>query len=182
MGKVGIYFLDQGVINMDNNQNFHTVRGYEIMGKKKECLSHSMEDYLEMIYRNSMMEGYVRINALAEALNVQPPSATKMVQKLGKLGLLHYEKYGIVKLTADGVRLGEFLLNRHNIIEKFLKNIGVEEKLLVNVELIEHNVTTGALNQILILNRFFEDNPAILEKLTQYRLSQKSREEKTTSI
>lgn len=156
---------------MKNNQDFHTVRGYEILGKQREVLSHSMEDYLEMIYRNSLEEAYVRINALAESLNVQAPSATKMVQKLGKLGLLHYEKYGIVQLTPEGERIGKYLLKRHEIIENFLKVIGVEEQLLVNVELIEHSVTTGALNKIKILNEFFETYPDILEKFEKYRVS-----------
>lgn len=162
---------------MDNNQNFHTVRGYEMIGKQKEGLSHGMEDYLEMIYRNSMQEGYVRINALAEALHVQPPSATKMVQKLGKLGLLHYEKYGIVKLTTEGEKIGEFLLNRHKIIEEFLTIIGVEHNLLVNVELIEHNVTTGALKKIQTLNSFFSDNTDIFKVFKDYMTKHNNNEE-----
>lgn len=156
---------------MDDNQDFFTVRGYEILGKQKEILSHSMEDYLEMIYRYSLAEGYARINTLAESLNVQAPSATKMVQKLGKLGLLHYEKYGVIKLTPEGEKIGEFLLKRHEIIERFLKIIGVEEKLLVNVELIEHNVTEGALNRIKILNEFFETHPDILKEYERFRAS-----------
>lgn len=152
-----------------NNKGFHTVRGYEILDKQNEVLSHSMEDYLEMIFRNSMIEGHVRINVLAESLNVRAPSATKMVQKLGQLGLLRYEKYGIVRLTPEGERVGRFLLDRHNIIEGFLRNIGVDQKLLINVELIEHNVTTNALNKIEILNRFFEEYPDILKQLEEYR-------------
>lgn len=93
-----------------------------------------------------------------------------MVQKLANFGLLDYEKYGIVKLTPEGERIGKYLLRRHEIIEDFLKVIGVEEKLLINVELIEHNVTTGALNKIKILNRFFESNLDILEKFEEYRV------------
>jgi len=158
------------MVSLDYDHDYHTVRGYEILGKRKDVLSHSMEDYLEMIYRNSLDEGYVRINSLAEALNVQAPSATKMVQKLGKLGLLHYERYGIVRLTEKGKRLGAYLLKRHEIIERFLKIIGVEEKLLVNVELIEHNVTDGALEKIEILNSFFETEPDILKKFEEFRM------------
>jgi DtxR family Mn-dependent transcriptional regulator len=154
---------------MSYNGDFYTVRGYEILSKRKKLLTCSMEDYLEMIYRSSRKEGYTRTNILAEALNVQAPSATKMVQKLTKLGLLKYEKYGIIQLTEDGEILGEFLLKRHKIIEDFLKIIGVEENLLVNTELIEHNVTTGALSKIEMLNDFFISNPDILEKLKEYR-------------
>ena len=48
-----------------------------------------MEDYLEMIYRASLKDGYIRITTLSALLNVRAPSATKMVQKLTGLGLLH---------------------------------------------------------------------------------------------
>ena len=133
-----------------------------------------MEDYLEMIYRNCLNEGHIRINVLAESLNVQAPSATKMVQKLGKLGLLHYEKYGTVKMTPEGEKVGRYLLKRHETIENFLKIIGVEQNLLVNVELIEHSVTPGALHKIEILNQFFRTYPEILEKYEEYRISKEN--------
>lgn len=154
---------------MDKNEKFRTFRGYEILGKEKEILSHSMEDYLEMIYRTSLVEGHARISTLAESLNVQTPSATKMVQKLAKLGLLKYEKYGIVELTKEGEEIGKFLLRRHETIERFLRNIGVEEDLLINVELMEHNLTTGALKKIEILNDFFQTYPEIYEKYRKHR-------------
>ena len=152
------------------SKGFHTVRGYEILDKQNEALSHSMEDYLEMIYRAIKKEGYVRINTLAEALNVKAPSATRMVQKLGVLNLLRYEKYGIVRLTSQGEVIGKFLLDRHNTIEMFLTNMGVLENLLINVELIEHNLTSDALSKIELLNRFFNDFPDILVRFQQYRL------------
>jgi Mn-dependent DtxR family transcriptional regulator len=155
-----------------NNKGFYTVRGYEILDKKrKDVLSHSMEDYMEMIYRNAIKKGYIRINTLAELLNIKAPSATKMVQKLGQLGLVQYEKYGIVKLTAEGEKVGKALLERHNIIEEFLKNLGVEENLLMNVEMIEHNVTANALRKIELLNLFFLEYPDVLVKLQEYRRS-----------
>ena len=99
-----------------------------------------------------------------------------MVQKLTKLGYLQYEKYGIVKLTPKGEKIGRFLLERHKIIEDFLKLIGVKEKLLVNVELIEHNVTKGALAKIKILNSFFKSYPEIFKKFQEYSLAYKEDE------
>lgn len=159
--------------DMLNNKEFYTVRGYEILDKKNEVLSHSMEDYMEMIYRTAIRDGYIRTNVLAELLNIKAPSATKMVQKLGRLGLVQYEKYGIVKLTAEGEKVGKALLDRHNIIEELLKNLGVEENLLMNVELIEHNVTANALRKIELLNAFFLEYPDVLLKLQEYRSRQK---------
>lgn len=86
---------------MEETSKFHTVRGYQLLMQNKNLLTSSMEDYLEMIYRNSLTEGYVRINTISELLNVAAPSATKMVQKLSKLGLLQYKKYGIILLTGQ---------------------------------------------------------------------------------
>ncbi|KAJ51994.1 Mn-dependent DtxR family transcriptional regulator [Clostridium tetanomorphum] len=149
--------------------NFYTVRGYEILEKEKTLLTHSMEDYLEMIYRKSINEGYTRISILAECLNVQPSSATKMVQKLTKLGCIDYKKYGLVKLTNKGKSIGEFLLNRHKIIENFFQIIGVEDELLVNIELMEHNITKDALYKIKRLNNFFKDNKEVRERFLEYK-------------
>ena len=68
-------------------KNFHTVRGYQLLEQKKRTLTPAMEDYLEMIYRSSLKDGYIRISTLSALLNVRAPSATKMVQKLTALDL-----------------------------------------------------------------------------------------------
>ena len=156
---------------MEEVQKFHTVRGYQLLEQNKKLLTSAMEDYLEMIYRNSLVEGYMRINTLSELLNVQAPSTTKMVQKLAKIGLLDYKKYGIIFLTENGKEIGKFLLQRHNIIETFLKNLGVKESLLIETELIEHTINATTLHKINIYNKFFEQNPEIVQKYEQFSLS-----------
>lgn len=111
----------------------------------------------------------MRINTLAEMLNVRPSSATKMVQKLSQKGFVEYKKYGIITLTEKGKTLGEFLLQRHNIIEKFLKGIGIRDNLLIETELIEHNLSVDTLRSIDELNSFFEEHPEIMRKFEHYR-------------
>lgn len=150
---------------MEDPPQFHTVRGYQLLEQNKKLLTSAMEDYLEMIYRNSLVEGYMRINTLSELLNVQAPSASKMVQKLSNLGLVDYKKYGIIFLTENGRELGKFLLQRHLIIEAFLKNIGVIESLLIETELIEHVISAGTLQKIQLLNKYLEANPDVLKYL-----------------
>lgn len=154
-----------------NNKEFHTVRGYQLLEQNKKILTSAMEDYLEMICRNSLKEGYLRINKLAELLNVKASSASKMVQKLGELGLLNYEKYGIIILTENGKEIGKFLLNRHNIIEEFLRTIGINENLLVETELIEHNISSNTLKNIKMLNEFFEKKPEIINMFEKFKIS-----------
>ena len=153
---------------MEEVSRFHTVRGYQLLQQNKRLLTPAMEDYLEMVYRNSLVEGYMRINTLSELLNVAAPSATKMVQKLNKLGLLNYKKYGIIFLTENGRELGKYLLQRHNIIEVFLKNMGVNEDTLVETELIEHNISAATLQKLNTFNRFLEQNPDIVKVYEEF--------------
>jgi Mn-dependent DtxR family transcriptional regulator len=128
-----------------------------------------MEDYLEMICRNSLQDGYIRINKLAELLNVKASSASKMVQKLGELGMLKYEKYGIIILTDSGKEIGEYLLERHKIIEEFLSFLECGDDVLIQTELIEHNINASTVENLKILNTFFECNEEIAEKYRGYK-------------
>lgn len=151
---------------MDNN-DFYTFSEY--MKKEDNSLTASMEDYLEMIYRLSANTGFTRIHELSDALNVQPPSATNMVKKLGELKLLNYEKYGVVILENSGKVLGEALLKRHNTVEEFLRLIGVSEsQVLEETEKVEHTLSIDTLKCIERHIRFMKDNPDISNKLKIY--------------
>ena len=149
---------------MEEENKFYTVRGYQLLSRNKRLITSAMEDYLEMIYRNSLVEDYIRINTLSGLLNVSPPSATKMVQKLARLGLIHYRKYGIISLTETGREIGEYLLHRHNVIEAFLKNLGVTENLLTETELIEHSISVNSLHRLDLLNAFLAENPEFTDR------------------
>ncbi|HHT51543.1 MAG TPA: DtxR family transcriptional regulator [Eubacteriaceae bacterium] len=146
---------------MKKGKEFHTFRGYQILDLEDKILTSSMEDYLEMIYRICMENGYIRINILSRKLNVRPSSTTKIIQKLGILGLVDYEKYGIIRLTDKGKALGNYLLRRHEIIEEFLLNLGVKETLLKDTEMIEHSISPNTLKNFYIFNKFLQENPSI---------------------
>jgi len=154
---------------MKGKKEFHTVRGYQLLEQNKRVLTSSMEDYLEMIYRHSLESGYIRINTLSELLNVHPSSATKMVQKLVKSGMVNYQKYGIIFLTEKGKQVGQYLYDRHNIIEKFLSIIGINENILVETELIEHNISPNTLLNIDLFNKFLEENPDFAERFREFK-------------
>ncbi|HEY5583217.1 MAG TPA: metal-dependent transcriptional regulator [Ruminiclostridium sp.] len=153
---------------MEEPSKFHTVRGYQLLSQNKNLLTSAMEDYLEMIFRNSLVEGYMRINTISELLNVAAPSATKMVQKLTRVGLVNYKRYGIIFLTENGREIGKFLLERHNIIEVFLGNLGVKEDLLVETELIEHSISATTLIRISLLNKFLIQSPETAKKYREF--------------
>ncbi len=151
------------------DREFHTFREY--MKKDEDLLTASMEDYLEMIYRLSRETGYTRINDLSGALNVQPPSATKMVQKLAEIGTLDYEKYGVIVLSVKGKKLGGYLLERHQMVEDFLRILGIKENLLMETEKIEHTISSQTLNCLAAFVDFFKHRPEILSDFESFRKS-----------
>jgi DtxR family Mn-dependent transcriptional regulator len=167
-----LHGLEKELLYMKMSREFHTVRGYQMLNSERKVLTSSMEDYLEMLYRLCLENGYARINQLADKLNVRPSSTTKVVQKLYELGLVNYQRYGIIQLTEDGKSIGEFLLKRHVVIEEFLRNIEVKETLLKDTELIEHDVSLSALEAINSLNRFLSYNPQVKKQYDIYRLNQ----------
>ncbi|MFZ5639831.1 MAG: transcriptional regulator MntR [Bacillota bacterium] len=149
------------------DKEFFTFREY--MKKEDDLLTASMEDYLEMIYRLSMDTGFTRIHDLAAALNVQPPSATKMVQKLADIKYVNYEKYGIIMLSKKGRQTGKALLERHRIIEEFLKMLGIIEDVLEETEKIEHTISTRTVKCLADFVSFFKNRPEIIKEFEIYR-------------
>jgi Mn-dependent DtxR family transcriptional regulator len=154
-----------------SNTDFHTFRGY--MQKGSEFLTPSMEDYMEMIYRLSRDRNFARVNELAKCLNVQPPSATKMIQKLAELNLIRYEKYGVIILTDEGSRIGKMLLERHRIIERFLEFIAPTKDVLEQTEMLEHSFDEETLESINIFMEFLKDNPKIISEFQNYYKTKK---------
>lgn len=153
------------------NEDFFTFSEY----MKKECdvLTASMEDYLEMIYRLSEKVGFTRIHELAKALNVQPPSATKMVQKLSELKFVKYEKYGIIILTKEGKSMGKYLLNRHNIIEAFFKILGISNRILEQTEKVEHTINDETVQYLQDFVNFLKLRPEIVDDFVTFRKNKK---------
>jgi Mn-dependent DtxR family transcriptional regulator len=118
----------------------------------------SMEDYIEQIYKLIEEKGYARVSDIADALQVHPSSVTKMVQKLDKDEYLIYEKYRGLVLTAKGKKVGKRLLYRHELLEQFLRIIGVDEdKIYQDVEGIEHHLSWNSIDRIGDLVQYFDE-------------------------
>lgn len=127
-----------------------------------------MEDYLEQIYLHIQRNGLARASDIAESLDVLPSSVTKMVQRLDGEGYVYYERYKGIELTDKGLTFGRKLVKRHDILEEFLRIIGVEEeKIYDDVEGIEHHLSWNAIDRITGLVEALEQNPAFVEQLKE---------------
>ncbi len=136
----------------------------------------SMEDYIETIYKLIDTKGYARVADIAEILSVHPSSVTKMVQKLDKDGYLIYEKYRGMVLTPKGKKIGTLLVYRHDLLESFLRMIGVsEEHIYQDVEGIEHHLSWDAIDRISDLIQYFSEDESRLEALRA--INEQNREE-----
>jgi Mn-dependent DtxR family transcriptional regulator len=135
----------------------------------------SMEDYIEQIYMLIEEKGYARVSDIAEALSVHPSSVTKMVQKLDKDEYLVYEKYRGLVLTSKGKKIGKRLVFRHDLLEQFLKIIGVKDENIYNdVEGIEHHLSWDSIDRIGDLVQFFEEDQKRIEALNEIQKQNES--------
>ncbi|MFB6073319.1 MAG: metal-dependent transcriptional regulator [Halobacterium sp.] len=84
-------------------------------------LSDVMEDYLKAIYALQREHGPpVRTSAIADYLDVTPPTVTSMVEKLEDRGLVEREKYKGVELSPEGETVAIEVLRHHRLLEAFL--------------------------------------------------------------
>jgi DtxR family Mn-dependent transcriptional regulator len=91
--------------------------------------SASMEDYLEAIAKLSERRKAVRVKQLSERLGVKMPSVTSALKKLSEQALVEHEKYGHIKLTADGRKLARDVIGRHEALTRFFgQALGIDGK------------------------------------------------------
>jgi len=133
-------------------QGFYTLKGYTLI--EHGLMTSSMEDYLEMIYRMQAQEqGVVRVSALAAALHVKPSSASKMAGNLRARELIQFPRYGYITLTETGRQVGEYLMRRHQAVNRLLCAVNGTQDELEQCEKIEHFLTPQT---VLNIEQFLE--------------------------
>lgn len=154
-------------MNKPIDNEFYTVRGYQLKKHNESRLTPALEDYLEMVYRLCKEENYTRINKLSERLNVRPSSASKMVARLVELRLLTYDRLDSIRLTEEGRVTGAYLLERHHIVEQFFSLIGSPNP-LEETELVEHVLCSSTVFRIQALLEFVQQSEDIGQKLRAF--------------
>jgi DtxR family transcriptional regulator, manganese transport regulator len=111
--------------------------------------AHSLEvaeDYVELIAELIETEGEARTVEIAQRLGVSHPTVGKTLVRLQREGLITRRPYRAVFLTDAGRELAEHARRRHQLVEDFLKAIGVsEERARIDAEGIEHHVSDETL-------------------------------------
>lgn len=142
----------------------------EIVGMGR--LSESEEGYVETIHSLIKEHGYARVADIAAALDVKPPSVTRMLQRLDEQKFVDYTRYRGVILTPKGKSLAENLARRHQALKKFLIMIGVGEKSADKSACeIEHKMDSEIIEKLVKFVEFVESapkTPPFLEHLKYY--------------
>ena len=132
--------------------------------------SQSAEDYLERIHELIEEKGYARVVDIALSLQVKQASVTSMVQKLGELGYLNYEKYRGLILTEKGKQVACDVQKRHETLSRFFSLFGLDRQTQKqDIEGIEHHLSPETVEILADLARFFEEKPETLKRFLQSR-------------
>jgi len=132
--------------------------------------SQTAEDYLERIHQLIEQKGYARVVDIASSLQVKQASVTNMVQKLGDLGYINYEKYRGLVLTDKGREIGLNIRKRHETLARLFSLFGLDPATQqLDIEGIEHHLSADTVEILADLAQFFEEHPDTL------KLFQKSR-------
>ena len=132
--------------------------------------SQSAEDYLERIHELIREKGYARVVDIASSLNVKQASVTGMVQKLGELGYLNYEKYRGLVLTEKGLAVATKIKKRHETLSRFFSLLGLDADIQKHdIEGIEHHLSPETVDVLADLAAFFEKNPEIVHRFLKSR-------------
>ena len=134
--------------------------------KKTRRNSSAVEDYLERILELIDSKGYARVVDIATSLKISQASVSNMVQRLDGEGLLKYEKYRGLVLTAAGETLARNITRRHQLLTDFLTLLRLDKQVIHHdVEGMEHHISPPTLRAIEELTAQLKRRPALLAKL-----------------
>lgn len=135
----------------------------------KEVLSSSLEDYLEAIFHIVAQKQAARGKDIAQRLGVNNSSVTGALRVLGEKGLINYAPYDIITLTAEGKRVSEDIIRRHEALHDFfVKVLSVDGEIADRAACdMEHALPAEILGRLTQFLRFIERCPHCLEEFRQ---------------
>lgn len=128
--------------------------------------SRAREDYLEQISTLIEEKGYARVVDIAQNLNISQASVTGMIQRMDSDGLVSYEKYRGVILTAEGEKIATAIIKRHKSLTEFFNLFGLNDKeTYQDIEGMEHHMNPNTLRTIQALTDELQRQPALLSRV-----------------
>ena len=105
-------------------------------------LFESAENYLERILMLELKQGSVRAVDLANDMNFTKPSVSVALKNLRESGYVEVGEGGCLLLTESGREEAERVYERHIVIERLLRSLGVPEaEAFADACKIEHDIS-----------------------------------------
>jgi DtxR family manganese transport transcriptional regulator len=113
---------------------------------RQEHAEETAQDYAEMIAELIDTTGEARVIDLARRLGVTHVTVGRTLQRLRREGLVTFQPYRSIFLTASGRRLAEEARHRHEVVVEFLQSLGIPAAVAhSDAEGIEHHVSRETL-------------------------------------
>jgi DtxR family manganese transport transcriptional regulator len=118
------------------------------------------EDYVEAIAGLIASRGEARVGNLARLMGVSHVTVSRIVARIAAEGLVEASRYRPITLTPAGRRMAQRASERHDIVVRFLRAIGVPAaQAAIDAEGIEHHVGAATLRAMERLAARAADKP-----------------------
>jgi len=126
------------------------------MSEPTKKLTRRLEDYLEAVWVLTQEQGVARVRDIAARTDVTMSSVTSALKQLARGGLVHYDPYQLVTLTARGESLAERIHDKHDALRGFLVEVLDLDPHTAeaNACRMEHVVDDEVLHRLSLLARF----------------------------
>ena len=109
----------------------------------------SAENYIETIYILSKTRPVVRSVDIAEELGFKKSSVSVAMKNLRENQHITVTKEGFIYLTESGTAIAEMIYERHELLTKWLVNLGVDQEIAAEDACkIEHVISSESFEAI----------------------------------
>ena len=108
--------------------------------------SATAEDYLKTVYQLADGDEPVPTSAIADTLDVTPPTVTATMKRLESHGFVEREEYKGVRLTEDGSLIALETIRHHRLLELFLaEHLGYDwTEVHDEADTLEHHIANAS--------------------------------------
>lgn len=135
-------------------------------------LSESQEMYVKTIFVLEREFDPVRVSQIAKARGVSAASVTEALRTLQDRGLIRHKAYGDVRLTAKGRRMAKTIVDRFDVLYRFLNGfLGLPKSAAKNEACeFEHVISPESLERLAALLEFADrDGGGLSRAIEQFQ-------------
>jgi DtxR family Mn-dependent transcriptional regulator len=131
----------------------------------------SEEDYLKAIYEIIKTKKIARTREIARKMGVSDASASEMIVKLRKKGLVIHRPHKGLMLTKKGKINAKDVVKKHEVIERFLSDVlKIRKDVHEEAERLEHVISKASLKKMNSLSTICKGKILRLSEIDSYQI------------